>query len=86
MDDSVNPPNSTSLFFTNATIPHHMNPKSLTPDQLNVYQSISVQPRAPHINSDMSIAASTVLETFQSDINDVKEDFQELETDMQTIQ
>jgi type II secretory pathway pseudopilin PulG len=34
----------------------------------------------------MSISASTAMETFQSDIGDVKEDFQELKNGMQTIQ
>jgi uncharacterized phage infection (PIP) family protein YhgE len=34
----------------------------------------------------MSIAASTAMETFQYDIDDVKEDFQELNNGMQTIQ
>jgi phage-related protein len=34
----------------------------------------------------MSIAASTAMETFQSDIDDVKEDVQELNNGMQNIQ
>jgi prophage DNA circulation protein len=33
----------------------------------------------------MSIAASTAMETFQSDIDDVKEDVQELKNGMQII-
>jgi prophage DNA circulation protein len=33
----------------------------------------------------MSISASTAMETFQSDIDDVKEDIQELKNGMQTI-
>jgi hypothetical protein len=40
----------------------------------------------PPINSDMPIAASTSMETFQSDIDDGKEDVQELKNGMQTIQ
>jgi prophage DNA circulation protein len=34
----------------------------------------------------MSIASSTAMETFQSEIDDVKEDVQELKNGMQTIQ
>jgi hypothetical protein len=34
----------------------------------------------------MYIAGSTAMETFQSDIDDVKEDFQELKNDTQNIQ
>jgi hypothetical protein len=85
MDASVTPP-STIHVFPNATLSPHMSPKSVTPANSNVYQASSVQPRAPLINSDMYIAASTAMETFQSDIDNVKEDVQELKTGMQTIQ
>jgi prophage DNA circulation protein len=51
-----------------------------------MYQAVSSQPTDPPIHSDMSIAASTAMETFQSDIDDVKEDVQELNNGMQTIQ
>jgi hypothetical protein len=50
-----------------------------------MYQAFSSQPTAPPIHSDMSIAASTAMETFQSDIDDVKEDVQELKNGMQII-
>jgi prophage DNA circulation protein len=58
----------------------------VTPARYNVYQSVRLQPTDPPIHSDMSIAASTAMETFQSDIDDIKEDFQELKNCMQTIQ
>jgi hypothetical protein len=59
-----------------------MNPKNITPARSNVYESVSSQPTAPPIHSDMSISASTAMETFQSDIDNVKEDVQELKTGM----
>jgi prophage DNA circulation protein len=62
-----------------------MNPTRATPARSNMYQAISSQPADPPIHSDMSIAASTSMETFQSDIDDVKEDVQELKNGMQTI-
>jgi prophage DNA circulation protein len=63
-----------------------MSPMRVTPARSNIYQSVSSQPTAPPIHSDMSIAASTAMETFQSDIYDVKEDIQELNNGMQNIQ
>jgi prophage DNA circulation protein len=51
-----------------------------------MYQAVSSQPTDPPIHSDMSIAASTAMDTFQSDIDDLKEDVQELNNGMQTIQ
>jgi prophage DNA circulation protein len=63
-----------------------MNPMRVTSARSNMYQSVSSQPTDPPIHSDMSIAASTAMETFQSDIDDVKEDVQELNNDMQTNQ
>jgi polyhydroxyalkanoate synthesis regulator phasin len=51
-----------------------------------MYQAVSSQPTDLPIHSDMSIAASTTMETFQSDIDDVKDDVQELKNGMQTIQ
>jgi hypothetical protein len=57
----------------------------VTPALSNMYQSVSSQPTDPPINSYMSIAGSTVMETFQSDIENVKEDVQELNNGMQTI-
>jgi hypothetical protein len=51
-----------------------------------MYQSVSSQPTDPPIHSDMPIAASAVMDTFQSDIDDVKENVQELKNGMQTIQ
>jgi prophage DNA circulation protein len=50
------------------------------------YQAVSSQPTDPPIRSDMSIAASTAMDTFQSDINDVKEDVQEFNNGMKSIQ
>jgi hypothetical protein len=86
MDARLKPPTSTSKLFPNATLPPHMNPMRATPARSNVYQSVSSQPTDPPIHSDMSIAANTAMETFQSDIYDVIEDFQELKNGMQTIQ
>jgi hypothetical protein len=63
-----------------------MNPMRATPSRSNMYQAVSSQPTDPPIHSDMSIAASTAMETFQLDIHDVKEDVQELKKGMQTIQ
>jgi prophage DNA circulation protein len=63
-----------------------MNPTRVTPARSNMYQAVSSQPTDPPIRSDMSIASSTAMETFQSDIDDVKEDVQELKNGMQTIQ
>jgi hypothetical protein len=63
-----------------------MNPMRFTPARSNMYQAISSQPTDPPIHSDMSIAAITAMETFQSDIDYVKEDIQELKNGMQTIQ
>jgi prophage DNA circulation protein len=57
----------------------------VTPARSNMYQSVSSQPKDPPIHSDMSIAAITAMETFQSDIDDVKEDVQELKNVMQSI-
>jgi hypothetical protein len=74
MDASMKPPTSTSKLFPNATLFPHMNPMRVTPAQSNMYQSVSSQPTVPHIHSYMSISASTAMETFQSDIDDVKED------------
>jgi prophage DNA circulation protein len=51
-----------------------------------MYQSVSLQPTAPPIHSDMYIAASTAMETFKSDIDNVKEDVQEFKNGMQNIQ
>jgi prophage DNA circulation protein len=65
--------------------PPHMNPTRVTPDRSNVYQSVSSQPTAPPIHSDMSIASSTEMETFQLYIDDLKEDVQELKNGMQNI-
>jgi hypothetical protein len=56
----------------------------VTPSRSNMYQGVSLQPTDPPIHSDMSIAASTVIETFQSDIDDVKGGVQELNKGMQT--
>jgi hypothetical protein len=64
----------------------HMNPMRVTPDRSNMYQVVSLQPTDPPINSDMSIASSTAMETFQSDIDDVKGYVQELKSGMQIIQ
>jgi hypothetical protein len=66
--------------------PPHMNPMRVTPARSNIYQPVSLQPTDPPIHSDMSIAASTEMETFQSDIDDVKEDVQDLKNGMQTIE
>jgi prophage DNA circulation protein len=63
-----------------------MNPMRVTLARSNMYQLFSLQPTDPTIHSDMSIATSTVMETFQSEIDDVKEDVQELKNGMQTIQ
>jgi prophage DNA circulation protein len=63
-----------------------MNMTRVTPALSNMYQAFSLQPTAPTIHSDMSIAASTEMETFQSDIDNVKEDVQELKNGMQNIQ
>jgi prophage DNA circulation protein len=86
MDVSLKPPTSTSKLFHNATLPPHINPMRVTPDRSNMYQAFSSQPTDPPIHSDMSIAERTAMETFQSDIDDVKEDVQELKNGMQTIQ
>jgi prophage DNA circulation protein len=51
-----------------------------------MYQAVSSQSTDPPIHSYISIAARTAMETFQSDIDDVKEDVQELKNGMQTIQ
>jgi hypothetical protein len=63
-----------------------MNPTRVIPACPNMYQAVSSQPTDPPIHSYMSIAASTSVDTFQSDIDDVKEDVQELKNGMQTIQ
>jgi hypothetical protein len=86
MDASLKTPTSTSKLFTNATLPPHMNPMRATPARSNMYQAVSSQPTDPPIHSDMPIAASTAMETFQSDIDYVKEDVQELKNGMKTIQ
>jgi hypothetical protein len=85
MDASMKTPTSTSKLFLNATLPH-MNPTRVTPTRSNLYQVVSLQSTDPPIHSDMSIAASTSMETFQSYIDDVNEDVQELKNGMQTIQ
>jgi prophage DNA circulation protein len=59
-----------------------MNPMRVTPARSNMYQAVSSQPT----DTDMSIAASAAMETFQADIDDVKEDVQELKNGMQTVQ
>jgi hypothetical protein len=82
----MTPPTSTSKLFPNATRSPHMNPRNVTLARSNVYQSVSSQPTAPSIHSDMYISASTAMETFQSDIDDIKEDVQELNNGMQNIQ
>jgi hypothetical protein len=76
MDASMKPPTFTSKLFPNFTLPPHMNPMRVTPARSNMYQTVSSQPTDPPIHSDMSIAASTSMETFQLDIEDVKEDVQ----------
>jgi hypothetical protein len=63
-----------------------MNPMRVTPARSNMYQAVSLQPIDPPIHSDMYIAASKAMETNQSEINDVKENVQELKNGMQTIQ
>jgi prophage DNA circulation protein len=63
-----------------------MNPMRVTPSHSNMYQAVSSQPTDPPIHSDIAIAASTAMETFQSDIDDFKEDAQELKNGMQNIQ
>jgi hypothetical protein len=50
----------------------HMNPMRVTPAFSNMYQAVSSLPTDPPIHSDMSKAASTAIETFQSDIDDVE--------------
>jgi hypothetical protein len=71
--------------FVSQCTPPHMNPKSVTPARLNVYQAGISQP-SPPINSDMHIARSMVMETFQLYIDDVKEDVHEINTGVQSIQ
>jgi hypothetical protein len=83
MDASMKSPTSTSKIFPN-TPP--MNPMRVTLVRSNMYQSVSSQRIDSPIHSDMSIAASTAIETFQSDIYNVKEDVQDLKNGMQTIQ
>jgi hypothetical protein len=73
---SLKTPTSTIKRFPNETLPPHMNPMRATPARSNMYQGVSSQPTDPPIHSDMSIAASTAMETFQSEIDDVKEDVQ----------
>jgi prophage DNA circulation protein len=51
-----------------------------------MYQAVSSQSTDPPIHSDMYIAARTATETFQSYIDDVKDDLQKLNNGMQTIQ
>jgi hypothetical protein len=63
-----------------------MNPMRVTPARSNMYQAVSSQPTDPPIHSDMSIASSTAMEIFQSYIDDVKEDVQDIKNGMQTIQ
>jgi hypothetical protein len=63
-----------------------MNPMRVTPAWSNMYQGVSSHPKNPPLHSDMYIAESTAMETFQSDIDDVKEDFQDLKNGMQTIE
>jgi hypothetical protein len=62
-----------------------MNPKNITPAHSNVYHTVSLKPTNPPTHSDMPITASTAMETFQSDNDDIKEDVQELKNDMQNI-
>jgi hypothetical protein len=63
-----------------------MNPMRVTPARSNMYQSVSSQRTDPPIHSYMYIEASTAMETFQSDIDDVTEDVQDLKNGIQTIQ
>jgi hypothetical protein len=86
MDASMKTPTSTRKLFPNVTLPPHMNPMRATPALSNMYQEVSSQPTAPPIHSVMSIAASTAMETFQLDIDDVKEYDQDLKNCMQNIQ
>jgi hypothetical protein len=86
MDASLKSPYSTSKMFPNATLHPHMNPMRATPARSNMFQAVISQPTDPPIQSYMSIAASTAMETFHSDIGDFKEDVQELKNGMQTIQ
>jgi hypothetical protein len=51
-----------------------MNPMRITPVRSKMYQSVSSQPTNQPLHSYMSIAASKAMETFQSDIDDIKED------------
>jgi hypothetical protein len=82
MDASMKPSTSNRKLFPNATLPPNMNPTRVTPDRSKMYQSVSSQPKDAPIHSYMSTAASTVMETFQSDMDDVTEDIQELENGM----
>jgi prophage DNA circulation protein len=66
--------------------PPHINPMRDTPSHSNMYQAVSWQPTDPPIHSDMAIAASTAMETFQLDSDDVKEDVQDPKNGMKTIQ
>jgi hypothetical protein len=84
MNASTKPPTSTFIFFPMPPSPH-MNLTRVTPTLSNMHQSISSQPPSPPIHSYMSIGASTTMETFQSDIDYVKEDAQELKNGMQNI-
>jgi hypothetical protein len=66
MDASMKPPISISKWFPNATLPPpHMKPMRVAPARSNMYQSVISQPKDPPIYLDMSIAASTAMETFQ---------------------
>jgi hypothetical protein len=85
MDASMKPPISTSKLFPNAP-PPHMNPVRVTPARSNMYQAVSSQPTNPPLHSDIYITARTEMETFQLDIDDVKEYVQEIKNGLQTIQ
>jgi prophage DNA circulation protein len=63
-----------------------MNPKNVTPSRSNVYHAVSLKTTHPPIHSDMSISAIIAMETFQSDIDNVKEDVQGIKTGMKKIQ
>jgi polyhydroxyalkanoate synthesis regulator phasin len=63
-----------------------MHPMRVTPARSNMYQAVSSQPTDQPIQPDISIATSTEMKTFKSDIDDVNEDVQELKNGMQTIQ
>jgi hypothetical protein len=83
MDASTTPPYFHQLIFYQCP---PMSPTSITPARSNVHQTVSSQPTVPPINSDMFISEITAMETFQLDIDNVKEDVQELKTGMKSTQ